>query len=147
MDFIFKDAKKFAISSDCILLDGEGGILTPIAPKTQNIDLINKLQVPVLFVVSPGDNSVNNILLSINAAKENGAIVNGVVINNIKEGEDNKNVTTLIRVIEEYTDIKVLGMVPNLGKNIQPEELITGILNGIDIESVFNVKIAKLDFN
>lgn len=147
LDFVFKDAKKFAISSDCILLDGEGGILTPIAPDTQNIDLINKLQVPILFVVSPNENSVNNILLSIYAAKENGATVNGVVINNIKDGGNNKNVTALIRVIEEYTDIKVLGMVPNLGKNIQPEELITGILNGIDIESVFNVKIAKLDFS
>ena len=147
LDFVFKDAKKFGMTSDCILLDGEGGILSPISQGIQNIDLINKLQVPILFVVSPNENSVNNILLSIYAAENKGAVVNGVVINNIKEGEDNKNLTTLIRVIEEYSDTKVLGMVPDLGKNKNPEDIITGILNGVDIESVFNVKISKLELN
>ena len=147
LDFVFKDAKKFAMTSDCIILDGEGGILSPIAPSAQNIDLINKLQVPILFVVTPNENSINNILLSIYAAQENGAVVNGVIINNIEEGSDNKQLTTLVRVIEEYSDMKVLGMVPNMGKDVQPEDLITGILNGVDIESVFNVKISKLELN
>ena len=32
-----------------------------------------------------------------------------------------------------------------MGTKTKPEELITGILNGIDIESVFGIKIAKLD--
>jgi len=147
LDFIFKDAKKFALSSDCILVDGEEGILSPIASGIQNVDLINKLQVPLLFVINPNENSVNNILLSIYAAQQNGITVNGVVINNIKENENNKIITNLIRVIEEYSDIKVLGMVPNLGKNVVPEDLITGILNGVDIESVFNVKISKLELS
>ena len=65
----------------------------------------------------------------------------------VKENQNNKVVTNLIRVIEEYSDVKVLGMVPDLGKNIIPEDLITGILNGVDIESVFNVKISKLELN
>lgn len=147
IDFIFKDAKKFALASDCVLLDGEGGILTPIAPGLQNIDLINKLQVPILFIVSPSENAINNILLSVYAAQENGAIVNGVVINNIDDKKDNKSLTALIRIIEEYTDVKVLGMLPNMGNKVEPEDLITGILNGIDIESVFNVKISKLELN
>lgn len=145
LEFIFKDAKKFAVTSDCILLDGDGGIMSPVAPDVLTIDLINKLQTPILFVVTPNENAVNNILLSIYAAQEKGAVVNGVVINNIKDESDNKRLTSLIRIIEEYTDVKVLGMVPHLGKSIEPEELITGMLNGIDIESVFNVKIAKLD--
>jgi len=147
LDFIYKDAKKFAISSDCIIVDGEGGIFTPIAAGAKNIDLVNKLQVPVLIVVKPGENSINDTLLSIFATQESGAIVNGVVINNIKENENNKNLTTLVRIIEEYSDAKVLGMVPYMGKNVVPEDLITGILNGVDIESVFNVKISKLELN
>ena len=147
LDFIYKDARKFAATSDCILLDGDGGIMTPLAPEIQNIDLINRLQTPVLFVVTPTGNAVNNILLSIYAAQEKGAVVNGVVINNIKDESDNKCLTGLIRIIEEYTNVKVLGMVPNLGKSVEPEDLITGMLNGVDIESVFNVKIEKLEFS
>lgn len=145
IDYIFKDAKKFAVTSDCIILDGEGGILTPIAPSTCNIDLINKLMTPVLFTVTPNENSINNILTSIYTAESKGVKVNGVIINNIKSEDDNKRLTVLIRIIEEYSDAKVLGMVPNLGNNIKPEDLITGILNGVDVESVFGVKIAKLD--
>lgn len=147
IDFIFKDAKKFAMSSDCILLDGEDNIFSPIAAGVQNIDLINKLQVPILFVVSPGENSINNILLSLYGAKEKGAEISGVIVNNIKDDDNSKSVTNLVRAIEEYSDVKVLGMLPDMGENIQPEDLITGILNGIDIESVFNVKISKLEIS
>lgn len=145
-DVILKDYQKASSTSECVIADGDCGILSPIAVNQQNIDIIKKLQTPVLFVVSPNENSVNDILLAINAACERGAIINGVVINNIKENENNTNLTSLIRIIEEYTNVKVLGLVPNLGKKLMPEELITGILNGIDIESVFNVKIEKLDF-
>lgn len=145
LDIIYKDVRKFAINSDCIIIDGDCGILSPIAPNLQNLDIVNKLMTPVLFVVKPRENAVNNILLSVFAAEEAGAKVNGVVINDIDETAQSKNVASLVRIIEEYTDVKVLGLVPNLGKNIEPEDLITGILNGIDIESVFGVKIAKLD--
>ena len=100
---------------------------------------------PVLFTVTPNENSINNILTSIYTAESKGVKVNGVIINNIKSEDDNKRLTVLIRIIEEYSDAKVLGMVPNLGNNIKPEDLITGILNGVDVESVFGVKIAKLD--
>ena len=50
-------------------------------------------------------------------------------------------------LIEEYSNVKILGLLPNLGEKILPEDLITGILNGIDIESVFDVKIEKLEIN
>ena len=50
-------------------------------------------------------------------------------------------------MVEEYTNVKILGLIPNLGVKPAPEELITAILNGVDIESVFNVKIEKLELN
>ena len=55
--------------------------------------------------------------------------------------------TAITRVVEEYSNVKILGLLPHLGNKVLPEELITGVLNGIDIESVFKVKIEKLDFN
>jgi hypothetical protein len=38
-------------------------------------------------------------------------------------------------------------LVPHLSEKLSPEDLISEILNGVDIESVFNVKIEKLDLN
>ena len=70
----------------------------------------------------------------------------GVIINDIPDDCPKELLTSIPRDIEEFTNVKILGLIPHL-KEKTPEELITAILNGIDIESVFNVKIEKLDIN
>ena len=95
----------------------------------------------MLFVVN--NESVNNIVANINEAALYGVKTRGVVINN-STGHVDK---ALPRLIESYTNAKVVGIVPyfdNL-KNINPNDLISNTLEGIDIESVFDVKIAKLE--
>lgn len=147
IDFINNEYSRVANSSDCTILDGDSGLLSPIAPNVQTIDLIKKLQVPVLFAITPRQDSINDTLLSIYAAQEKGVEIRGVIINNIQENCPSEKLTATTRIIEEYSNAKILGLLPHLGEKPQPEEIITGILNGIDIESVFKVKIEKLDFN
>jgi dethiobiotin synthetase len=147
IDFIASEYSKIIATSDCTILDSEGGLLSPLAPNTQNIDLIKKLQIPVLFVITPSENAINSTLLSIYTAIELGAEIRGVIINNIKENCPQEVLTSTTRIIEEYSGAKILGLIPNLGEKVLPEDLIMGILNGIDIESVFNVKIEKLGIN
>lgn len=147
IELINNEYNRIIASSDCTLIDGDSGLLSPIAPNMQNIDLIKKLQVPVLFAITPREDSINDTLLSIYAAQEKGLNIRGVVINNIKEDCPKEILTATTRVIEEYSSVSILGLLPNLGDKVLPEELITGVLNGIDIESVFNVKIEKLELN
>lgn len=147
IELINNDYQKIKSDSDCVIIDGDGGLLSPIAPNLQNVNLIKKLQIPVLLVVTPEADSINDALLSISAAQERGIEIRGVVINNIKEDCPKETLTAITRVIEEYSNVSILGLVPNIGERIAPEDLITGVLNGIDIESVFNVKIEKLDFS
>ena len=113
----------------------------------QNIDLIKRLQIPLLYVISPLQDSINNTLLSINTAQERGINIRGVVINNITNDCSKEKLTSITRIIEEYSNATILGLLPNIGKTIVPEDLIMATLNGIDIENVFNVKIEKLDIN
>lgn len=147
LDKIFSDYNKILTNSDCTIIDGNNGLLSPLAPSVQNIDLIKKLQIPVLFIVTPEKNSVDDILSTLYVALNNGIQTRGVIINDIKENCSKDVLTSFTRIIEEYSGINILGLMPYLGSKIEPEDLITGILNGIDIESVFNVKIEKLDFN
>ena len=105
------------------------------------------MQVPTLFVISPREDSINDTLLSIYTAQEKGVEVRGVIINNIQDNCPKETLTATTRIIEEYSNVSILGLLPHLGEKVLPEELITGILNGIDIESVFNVKIEKLDLS
>ena len=146
IDYINNEYKRVISTSDCTLIDGDSGILSPIAPNLLVADMVRKLNVPVLIVTEPTENAVNNTFMTIAAALEKGIEVRGVIINNIKENCPKELLNGITRAIEEFTNVKILGLIPHLTK-INPEDLITAILNGVDIESVFNVKIEKLDIS
>lgn len=145
IDAINFEYKKITSTGDCTILDGDCGILSPLAPGIQVTDMIKKLQIPLLFVVSPREDSINDTLLSIYTAQEKGLEIRGVVVNNINEKCSKQLLTAIPRVIEEYTSVKILGLIPHLKEHFLPEDLITEIINGIDIEHLFKVKIEKLD--
>lgn len=137
--------KKILNNHDSTIIDGDSGLYSPLATNMLTIDLIKKMQIPLLFVITPKEDTINNILLSIHAAQEKNVEVRGVIINNIKEDCSKQLLTAIPRVIEEYTNVKILGLIPHLSTKFAPEDLISAIINGIDLESVFKVKIEKLD--
>ena len=147
IELINTEYQRIISNTDCVLLDGDNGLLSPIAPSLQTADMIKKLQIPVLFVITPKEDSINDTLLSIYTAQEKGIDIRGVVINNIREGCSKELLTAITRVVEEYSNVSILGLLPHLGEKIVPEELITSVLNGIDIESIFRVKLEKVEFN
>ena len=120
---------------------------TPLADKFLEQDLVKMLEVPVLLVVSPSENSVNNTLANINQAVASGVKIRGVIINDCPEVIHDLNIKSMPKLIEKYTDTKILGVMPHIEnlKKINPNDLISNVLTGIDIESVFDVKIAKLE--
>lgn len=143
---IKRDFDSIAKEQDCVITEGSGGIMTPIAQNYLMSDLAKTLDLPVVIVISPNSDTVNKTLLTINHAQSKGLNVRGVIINNYPENTTDIEVKTAPRLIEEYSDTKILGIVKKFDdvKKITPSDLITNILNGIDIESVFDVKIAKL---
>ena len=147
IELINNEYLKIITKSDCTIVDGDNGILSPIAPSQQTINMLKRLQIPVLYIVTPDENTINNTLTSIYATQEKSVNVRGVIINNIKEDCPKELLTSITRIIEEYTNISILGLLPNLGIKPAPEEVITAILNGVDIESVFDVKIEKLELS
>ena len=145
IDLITHEYKNIIQKYDCSILDGSNGIMSPIATGFTNLDLLKHLKIPMLLVISPSQEAVNNALLILNLAEEKGIDIRGAVINNIPEYSDSLKITSIPRLIEEYSSAKILGLVNKLDDRFNPNELITSILNGIDIESVFRIKIAKLD--
>lgn len=145
LDLIAHEYKNITEKYDCSILDGSNGIMSPLAPGGTTLDLIKQLKVPLLLVIPPSQESVNNALMILNLADAKGIEIRGAIINNIPEYSDSLKITSIPRLIEEYSSAKILGLVNRLEDKFNPTELITSILNGIDIESVFNVKIAKLD--
>ncbi len=147
IDYINNEYKRMASGLEYTVIDGDSGFFSPIAPNTLTADILRKLSVPLLIATPPDENAVNNTLLTINAATEKNIEIRGVIINNITKDCPKKHLASIPRIIEEFSNVKVLGLIPKLQDKFSPEDLITAILNGVDIESVFNVKIEKLDIN
>ena len=142
---IIKEYKKISATSDCTLVDGDGGILSPLAFNIQNVDLLKSLSLPALIVTNSAEDAVNSTLMTIESAQAKGVEVRGVIINDIGKECSKVRLNSVTRVIEEYSNIKVSGIIPHMEERYSPEDLITVILNGVDIESIFNVKIEKLE--
>ena len=143
---IIQDYEQIFHESECIITDGSQGLAAPLTGRLLEADLVKSLGVPVLLVVSPEKTTVNNIIMTLNFAKSRDIAVRGVILNEYPDDSADLNIKNLPRLVEEYTDAKVLGILQHIEnlKNIRPDDLITNILYGIDVESVFNIKIAKL---
>lgn len=141
---ILKDYQKIQKKNECLIVDGYSSLGTPISKDFLEEDIIKMLDLPIVFVVSGKNPDINNALLSINRAKELNLKTNGIIINDYPYESEDADVKLMPKLIEEYTDTKILGILPEITKEIEPSDLITVILNGIDIESVFKIKIAKL---
>lgn len=144
---IKKDYENISKDYDCTIVEGAGGLMVPIAPNFLVIDMIKMLNLPVVIVIRPDLGTVNHTLLTINQAVSAGINVRGVIINNLPENTDDISIKSAPRLIEEFSNAKILGIMKHFDtpQKIDANDLITNVLNGIDIESVFEVKIAKLD--
>lgn len=141
---ILKDFQNLQDINECTIVDGSSGLGTPFGKNFLEENLIQSLDLPVLLAVSAVKTTINTILVAINHAKEIGIKFRGVIINDYPDNTEDMNIKLLPRLIEEYTDIKILGVLPAFDRNINPNDLITEILNGVDIEAVFQIQIAKL---
>lgn len=146
-NFIKKDYELLSKEQDCMILEGTGGVMTPLAPNFLISDMIKILDLPIIVVIEPNSGMINQTLLTINHSQLKGIKVRGVIINNFPERTNDIDIKTAPRLIEEYSGVKILGIIKNFYdiNKLTPSELITNILNGIDVESVFDVRIAKLE--
>ncbi|MBO6087389.1 dethiobiotin synthase [bacterium] len=140
---IMQDYQKIINKCECLITDGLSGLATPISRDFLEEDIVKSLVLPILFVVSAKHPDINNTFLSINRAKELGLEVRGVIINDYPETPLSPAVRLMPKLIEEYTNSKVLGIFPQI-EFLEPEDLISLTLNNINIEDVFKVKIAKI---
>ena len=142
--FIQNDFNVISEKYDCGIIDGNSGLSSPLGVNFSEADLYKFLRVPVLIVVTPEKDTVNDTILTINYAQQRNADVRGVVINDYPEFSSDDCIKNIPRLIEEYTDAKILGIIEHLKSPYTSNDLIATILNGTDVESIFDLKIEKL---
>lgn len=145
-DRIITDYSLLAKKCDTIIVEGNGSLFTPIAPDLCSIDIARMLKLPVVIVTKPDENSVSNVLMMIKTILDAGLQIQGIIINRYPSASINPSVRAFPRLIEEYSDAKIIGVVREFKRDsIKASMLIDVVLNGIDLERTFSMKIPKLN--
>jgi dethiobiotin synthetase len=109
---IFSAYKKLSSKYDITIIEGAGGIMVPLRRRYLFLDLIKDLAVPVLIVSRPGLGTINHTLLTIEAARNRGIDIIGVIINCPDVMRRDVSAKTNPRLINELTGVPILGIVP-----------------------------------
>lgn len=70
--------KEYGIDAP-LILEGAGGVLVPINQEETTLDLVDSLDIPVLIVMKNALGALNHILLTIDAIKQRGLNILGIV--------------------------------------------------------------------
>lgn len=90
-------------SQEYVVIEGAGGLLSPIAQNTLNIDLIVALDLPMVIVVKDELGAVNQALLALKVAEQYRLKVSCVILNQIQENSLNN-----VAAIKRYCHSKVV---------------------------------------
>ena len=100
-DLVF--ACKCDVEESFVLVEGAGGLYSPIAKAALNVDLAIELQLPLLIVIRDELGAISQALLTLEAAKKNKLTVASVVLNVVKSNNlSNKE------ALSAYTETPVI---------------------------------------
>ena len=90
------------VSDSFVVVEGAGGLLSPMAEDTLNIDLVKSLALPMIIVVKDELGAINQALLAIKVARQYQLEVDCVVLNQFESNSLNN-----ASAISHYGDCKV----------------------------------------
>lgn len=133
--------------TECHIVEGSNSIFSPIDERRTEADIVKTLGLPLLLVVNPKISSIGEVISGINFIRSNKVNLLGVVVNDYDENSENLEEKYFPQLIKEYSNVEILGNLPHYEdmRDLTPDTLIADVLNQVDIERIFGLKIAKLN--
>lgn len=131
---------------DLVVVEGIGGVMTPILNNYFVYDLVHELDISMILVIRNRIGAINHTLLSVAACKQKGILIKGVIINSVTDPIDNDdacniqyNPDTLKDDLEDLlVDIPVIGIIP-FTRKLDPDTLADLISSHIKIDKLFKL--------
>jgi len=130
---------KLAASHELVIVEGAGGVMTPVFENRLMIDLIQFLETPTVIVTQANRGIVNHALLTMESLQRRGVAIAGFFINRFP-ARPTLSESTCAEVISSLSGIPCLGIVPELGESFSPSDLLRafgGSLNMSVFEEAF----------
>jgi len=116
--------------SEIIIVEGVGGLMTPMDNQHTILDAITWLKLPTVVVARAGLGTINHTLLTVNALRAAAASVAGVVINQYPSDSPGAAEETNPSAIEKWGKISVLCLAPH--QPFKPPAIPNGVIAAID---------------
>ena len=107
---VLSSFKKLSGFHKMMLVEGMGGVLTPILKDYYVTNLIKDMKIPTIIVTRSKVGTVNHTLMTVKMCEKYKIPVKGIIINNF-DG-DGYPINQLKKDLENLTGVKVLGSIP-----------------------------------
>lgn len=102
--------KKLSKLHSALLVEGMGGIMTPILKDYYVTDLIKDMKIPSVIVTRTKVGTVNHTVMTVEMCKKYKIPVKGIIINDFDS--DGYKVKELTRDLKNLTNMPILGSIP-----------------------------------
>ncbi len=134
---IIEQFTKLKNKHEMILVEGIGGILTPLARDYFVADLIKDLGLETIIITRSTLGTLNHTMMTIKTCHDYGISVKGILVNNYDEngGPAEKNAPS---TIHEITGIPILGVLPFIRDYENLESMISCVEKNVDLKSLIS---------
>ncbi len=102
--------KKLSKLHEMLLVEGMGGIMTPILKDYFVTDLIKEMKIPAIIVTRAKIGTVNHTVMTVKMCEKYKIPIKGIIINNFDS--DGYKTKELTRDLKNLTNVPILGSIP-----------------------------------
>jgi len=107
---ILSSFKKLSKLHDILLVEGMGGIMTPILKNYYISNLIKEMKIPAVIVTRSKIGTVNHTIMTVKMCDKYKIPIKGIIINDFDS--DGYKINELTRDFKSLTNVPVLGSIP-----------------------------------
>ena len=127
---VLSNFKKLSKLHSMLLVEGMGGIMTPILKNYFVTNLIKEMQLPAVIVTRTKIGTVNHTIMTCKMCEKYKIPIMGIIINNFDS--DGYTVKTLKRDLQSLTGVPILGTIPFID-NLSDDSLYKNFKRNIDM--------------
>ncbi len=106
---IEKSFRRLERDFDFVAVEGAGGLMVPMNDKDMIVDLVKKLDLPILVVAENRLGAINQTVLTVEAIKNRGLQCAGIIFNRISREGNELILRDNPQIIEKLTGEEILG--------------------------------------
>ncbi len=110
---IIRSWRRLESEFEAVIVEGAGGVMVPVDEETMIIDMCGDAGMPVIIVAANRLGCVNQTVLTVEALRNRGLDIVGVVFNRTRKDEDKEITADNPRIIGKITGVDILGDLPH----------------------------------